>query len=188
MHNEDYWQVLLDILINIGRQNEKSKIELCENSIGPKLPEQHLPFSLWTYDQRWKRIWRINVSSVYDHLFRSRIDNEYRTLRSGLRIIVDELTEDEKFEKLTENIWAYDEVFPVDEPPNYSLNHKRGWLYEDFEGLVEAIEITLLGNLFITQDMARQILEMQKKFDVKQAAEDERLSQEIEEWKKQNKV
>lgn len=186
MEKEQYWDFLIDILINIGRQNEKDKLKLCENSIGPKQPEQLLPFSLWTYHQAWKTFWKINVSSVSNLLYKNRIDSTYRTVRYGLQIIVEKLGEDDKLEKLCENIWTNEDLFPVDETTEYCSHFKGGWLYNDFEGVVEIIELSLVGNLFVTDQMVKQILEMQKEFEAKEAAEHQRICHEIEEWKRQN--
>lgn len=186
MRKEEYWQLLLDILINVGRQNDKDKIELSRNSIGPKEPEIILPISLWSYFQSWRQLWKINVSQVNDIVFKSRIDDKNYILRTGLKITIEELIESEQLEKINENIWSLEEIFPVDENEGDWWQNKRGWLYDNFEGVVELIEITLLNNLFLTEEMALQIFRLQKDFDEKEAADHQQILKEIEELKKRN--
>jgi len=165
MQKEDYWQILLDILINIGRQTEKDKIELCKNSIDSKEPEMALPFSLWTYFQSWRKFWKINISEVSNIVFKSRVDNKNYLMIRGLKITIEEFTEEEKLVKINENIWSLEEIFPVDEREGNSWQNKQGWIYENFEGLVEIIETIMLNNLFITEGVAKKIFELQKDFD-----------------------
>src|SRR5688572_33435486 len=94
MQNEEYWKVLIEILINIGRQSDKDKLELCRNSIGPKAPEQLFPFSVWTYHQQWGVFWKVSVDLVLNLIYRSKIDNVRYQLKQGLKIIIEEYTQE----------------------------------------------------------------------------------------------
>lgn len=184
MQQEDYWNILLDILINIGRQTDKDKIELCKNSIGPKEPEQVLPLTLWTYHQSWGIFWKLNISEVSETIFRSKVDNKQYRLCRGLKIILEEHTKETGLTKINENIWSLEEIFLVNEAEDDWGQRKKGWLYEGFEGLIEIIEIILLNNLFISEDMAKDILELQKNLNTKKEAEDQQIQNEIDELKK----
>ncbi|MEI9943775.1 MAG: hypothetical protein WDN26_06085 [Chitinophagaceae bacterium] len=186
MEQEDYWNILLDIVINIGRQTDKDKIELCKNSIGPKEPEKVLPLTLWTYHQSWGVFWKLNISEVSDVIFKSKVDDKQYRLRQGLKIILEEYTQEAGLTKMNENIWSLEEIFLVNKEEDDWGQRKQGWLYEEFEGLVEIIEIILLNNLFISEDMAKDILELQKDFTAKKEAEDQQIQNEIDELKKRN--
>jgi len=164
MENERYWSFLITILINIGRQTEKDKLELCRNSIGPKQPEQLVPFTLWTYQQAWKVFWKITVIDVSKVTYKSKIDRSLRHLKHGLKFIIEEINEDGELELLCENIWAEEEIYSLDEN-NLPENSKiEGWIYPNHESLIEILEQVLAGNIYLTESMAQEVQKIQDEF------------------------